>query len=112
MDNTLKEKYRQELQSEQARLTGLLERTGKHLYKRDEPYSADFAEQATEMENNEVVEALDAENRVTLQETKLALARIDTGEFGNCTDCGAEIDGDRLFAIPHVRFCINCARKQ
>ena len=112
MDNTLKDKYIKELQSEQERLTALLERTGKHLYKRDEPYSADFAEQAVEMENNEVVEALDQENKVTLQEIKLALDRIESGDYGNCTDCGAEIASDRLFTIPHTRLCISCAKKQ
>ena len=112
MDDTLQDKYNQELQSEKKRLIALLERTGKHLYKRDEPYSADFAEQAVEMENNEVVEALDTENKVTLQEINLALDRIESGEFGNCTDCGAEIAADRLFSIPHTRLCISCAQKQ
>ncbi|HAY46618.1 MAG TPA: conjugal transfer protein TraR [Gammaproteobacteria bacterium] len=112
MDNTLKDKFNKELQSEQERLTALLERTGKHLYKRDEPYSADFAEQAVETENNEVVEALDQENKVALREVKLALDRMEAGEYGNCTECGAAIASDRLFSIPHTRFCISCAQKQ
>jgi len=112
MNKELIDKLKLELQAEQKRLTGLLERTGKHLYRRDEPYSADFAEQAVEVENNQVVEALDAEGKTTLNEIKLALTRIDSGTYGDCTKCGSEIAAERLSAIPHVRLCIDCAKKQ
>ena len=42
----------EQLIGEQQRLLDLIERTKKHLYRREEPYSADFAEQAVEGENN------------------------------------------------------------
>lgn len=41
---------------------------------------------------------------------RAALARIDEGEFGYCTECGEEISPKRLDLDPTVPTCINCAR--
>lgn len=40
---------------------------------------------------------------------KAALARIDDGEFGYCTDCGEEIAPGRLDADPTHPMCVSCA---
>ncbi|MDR2826939.1 MAG: RNA polymerase-binding protein DksA [Candidatus Adiutrix intracellularis] len=37
-----------------------------------------------------------------------ALERIDTGEFGICETCGAEIGAKRLEARPVTTLCIDC----
>ncbi|NNL10583.1 MAG: TraR/DksA family transcriptional regulator [Pseudomonadales bacterium] len=103
------EQIRQLLEAEQRRLDALVERTGKHLYRRDEPYPADFAEQAVEVENNQVVEQLDENGKHRLAEIRSALARIEKGCFGICESCGEEIKQSRLEIIPHTRFCIDCA---
>lgn len=39
-----------------------------------------------------------------------ALARLDEGEFGYCTDCGEDIPTKRLNLDPTVRTCVNCAQ--
>ncbi|MGR8947990.1 MAG: TraR/DksA family transcriptional regulator [Gammaproteobacteria bacterium] len=102
-------KFKSQLDEQRQRLTELLERTGKHLYRRDEPYSADFAEQAVEVENNQVVEALDDNAKTELDEIKAALERIENGTFGACLKCGDEILEARLDLIPYARFCTSCA---
>ena len=38
-----------------------------------------------------------------------ALSRIESGEFGYCTDCGESIPPRRLELDPTVPTCINCA---
>ncbi len=38
-----------------------------------------------------------------------ALARIDEGEFGYCTECGEEIPIKRLELDPTVPTCVSCA---
>ncbi len=38
-----------------------------------------------------------------------ALRRIDTGEYGDCLECGEEINVRRLQADPANSKCINCA---
>ena len=97
------------LQQEKERLEALVERTSKHLYRRDEPYSADFAEQAVEVENYQVVEQLDEDGKGSLLLIKKALAKIDDGSFGSCETCGEPINEDRLKAVPYTPHCIDCA---
>lgn len=39
-----------------------------------------------------------------------ALARVETGDFGYCADCGEEIAPARLELDPAAPLCISCAR--
>ncbi len=39
-----------------------------------------------------------------------ALARIETGEFGYCLDCGEPIDEKRLNVDPTLPKCLSCTR--
>ena len=39
-----------------------------------------------------------------------AAARLDTGTYGVCEHCGAEIEVERLDALPGTRHCVDCAR--
>ncbi len=41
-----------------------------------------------------------------------ALARIDSGDYGVCADCGAEIDPKRLTALPFALLCSECATRR
>ncbi len=103
LEKQLKEKY--------SILTDRIERTAKHLYRREEPYSADFAEQAVEVENNEVVEHLDDEAKVELAQINSALQRLQDGDYGVCTNCQSEINEARLRVLPAAQLCIKCAEK-
>ncbi len=100
-----------QLLSEQHRLDSLLSKTRLHLH-RSEPVSADFAEQATETENDQVVEALDQEAQIELSQINKALLRIEQGTYGACVVCGERINPKRLEAIPHTPFCFSCASEK
>ena len=110
MNNNTIQEIKVNLEAEQSRLSGLLDRTHAHLH-RSEPLSADFAEQAIETENDEVVEVLDRDGQVKLDQIKKALARIDEGTYAQCTECAAKVQEARLLAIPETEFCIKCASK-
>ena len=110
MDQKTIQAIKLKLEVEQTRLAGLLERTHAHLH-RSEPLPADWAEQATETENDEVVEVLDRDGQVELYQIKKALTRIAAGSYGKCTECGVDIQEARLLAIPETEFCIECASK-
>jgi DnaK suppressor protein len=43
-----------------------------------------------------------------LREVQGALQRFDLGTFGICLDCGEEISGKRLVAVPWTTSCITC----
>jgi YteA family regulatory protein len=41
-----------------------------------------------------------------------ALGRMDTGQYGNCEDCGREIPLERLEALPYTTLCIECQQEE
>ena len=71
--------------------------------------SADSQEQAQELENAEVVDALGNEARLELSRIAKALDQIKNGAYGNCVDCGESIPMARLKAYPFAARCIRCA---
>jgi RNA polymerase-binding transcription factor DksA len=36
---------------------------------------------------------------------------METGDYGICTKCGAEISKERLEIVPYAALCIKCAEK-
>lgn len=73
------------------------------------PLESDSKERATQIENQEVVDALGNEAREELGQISAALSRIDSGTFGLCEDCGDSISEQRLLAFPQAEKCIDCA---
>lgn len=41
-----------------------------------------------------------------------ALARIEDGSYGKCSNCGKDIGEERLEARPWATLCIDCQRKE
>ena len=74
-------------------------------------HSADWSEQVTERENEEVLEALIQEGEDELRQINAALARMDAGTYGLCVSCGEPINPERLQALPYTALCIRCASK-
>lgn len=74
-----------------------------------EPLDPDFAEQATQAENDEVLDSLGNAARTEIAMVKQAIARIDKGQYGLCRLCGKPINTERLKAIPYSSMCIKCA---
>ena len=71
--------------------------------------SADSQEQAQELENAEVVDALGNEARIEISKIAKALEQIKNHTYGVCTDCGETIPMARLEAYPFADRCIRCA---
>lgn len=71
--------------------------------------SADSAERATEMENDEVLEEFGQVGEEELRAIDAALDRISKGRYAQCVECGELISMDRLKAVPHTPFCKDCA---
>ena len=90
----------------------LLERVAAIARDSQVPGSADSEEQAVELENEEVLSALDDEARQTLGLIDEALARLERDEFGVCQSCGNPIAPARLEALPYAALCIDCAGRQ
>jgi len=76
-----------------------------------EPVEKDFAEQATQSENDDVLAALDDEAQTMVMQIDAALGRIEQGSYGVCSACHEPIQPERLKAVPFVEMCISCAEK-
>jgi DnaK suppressor protein len=56
--------------------------------------------------------ALAADTLAGLEEVAFALARMDDGSYGVCTDCSAPIGIERLMAVPQTRYCVACQQRR
>jgi DnaK suppressor protein len=72
-------------------------------------HSADSQEQAQELENAEVVDALGNEARLELSKIAQALEQMKNGSYGVCLSCGEQIPLERLKAYLFADRCIRCA---
>ncbi|HBR96513.1 MAG TPA: dimethylmenaquinone methyltransferase [Gammaproteobacteria bacterium] len=97
----------QRLLARKAQLTARLHRIENNL---DSPKPADFTEQATLRENDEVLEEIGSTGLEELGQIEAALRRIKAGTYGRCEECGEPIAPARLDIVPYTATCIDCSR--
>ena len=78
---------------------------------RHEGMTSDWAEQATERENDVVLQSLGNNAQQELAMINSALKRIEAGEYFRCSVCGENIPPARLELLPFSSQCVNCADK-
>ena len=103
------DQIRTDLERKRGELLSRLEQLRQDLRR---PNNPDFAEQATERENDEVLDALDGAGRAELAAIGRALARIESGDYGTCAGCNEPIPIKRLEVLPYSVYCVNCADRQ
>ncbi|NQU60166.1 MAG: TraR/DksA family transcriptional regulator [Rhodospirillales bacterium] len=99
------EKLRKRLEDRKAALFASAKEIDAELRVTPDP---DFAEQAVEMEDDEVLEGLGQAAMAEIDQISAALKRIETGTYGACTACGNPIGEARLEAVPHATQCMDC----
>ncbi|MEO9524803.1 TraR/DksA family transcriptional regulator [Marinobacter alexandrii] len=98
-----------ELETLRADLKARLSRFEAHQHREDGALDKDFEEQATQTQNDEVVDSLETETREELVQIERALERIDQGLGDECESCGQPIDPRRLQVLPYTTVCVDCA---
>ena len=98
---------RKHLEAKKNELIGRLERVTQNVRR---GYEADSEERAKQMEDHEVVDALGNDARAEIHKITAAIARIDSGDYGVCKECGLDIEESRMTVHPYAEFCIDCAR--
>jgi RNA polymerase-binding protein DksA len=73
------------------------------------PLDKDFAEQVVQMENDAVLAGIGEATAAELAQINRALAQLDAGNYGICSNCGKPIGDGRLQALPYSDRCITCA---
>ena len=103
---------KQQLLKRQAELKKRLTSIKSDVRHENEPLSSDWQEQATERQNDEVLDALGNAARKELRQIVKALKRLEAGDYFSCSSCGEDIGEDRLKLLPYTELCVRCAQKQ
>ena len=111
--------FREVLRKLRARLRGDLDQMTDEALRRDQPDSSGnlsnvplhMADVGTENYDQEFTLSLIENEQVVLDQIQDALARVDEGTYGMCTECEQPIAKPRLQAIPYAKYCIECARE-
>ena len=74
--------------------------------------SGDLIDIATDSLEHELNYIFEEREREKLQNIDEALRRIQDGSYGECDECGDDIELERLMALPFTRVCIDCKAKQ
>jgi DnaK suppressor protein len=77
-------------------------------------YTDHMADQGTEAQEREKAAVFATKEGRYLYRLEEALRRLyhDPKNFGTCHTCGAEVGFERLDALPHARYCIDCKLKE
>ncbi len=105
------EEIREQLLHRRDEILAIVNKVGKHISHREQPFDRDSGERALELENLDALFAIDRETRLELRKISDAIERIDDGQYGFCDECGAAISAARLAALPHTDTCIDCAER-
>ena len=110
MQSTAKyELVKQQLLQRKHELTSRGRSVNSDLRREHEPLSPDFADQATQRENDDVLMAIGESGAAELGLINQALERLSRGEYGRCQKCGKDIAPARLAVVPHALHCASCA---
>lgn len=77
-------------------------------------YTDHMADQGTEAMEREKAALFATKEGRYLYRIEEALRRLynDPENFGSCHTCGADVGFERLDALPHARYCIECKVKE
>jgi RNA polymerase-binding transcription factor len=112
VDKKRLEYYKKKLQTRREELVKAIARTGQEGREADEDPTVDLADKAANSYTKEFLFGQTHNDRALLQLVDEALTRIREGTFGQCVQCGEELQQKRLEAVPWTRYCINCQEKQ
>jgi DnaK suppressor protein len=111
MDKKRLEQFKKRLETRQQELRRLVSRNVQDGRAADEQAAQDIADKAANSYTKEFLFHQSHNDRQLLQLVEEALSRIREGSYGECVNCGNELNAKRLEAVPWTRYCINCQEK-
>jgi DnaK suppressor protein len=108
MDRASIARFRKSLEARHRELRIGVAKTQKEMLTAQHDYGKDEGDRANTSLAKEMQLGHKSRDRALLSAVDAALKRIREGAFGECLNCGQEIDVKRLEALPWVRYCITC----
>src|SRR5689334_8499806 len=112
MDKKKLETFKKRLEERQQALRKAVSRTEEDGRIADQDSAQDVADRAANSYTKEFLFSQSNNDRQLLNMVETALQRIREGSFGECVNCGNEINSKRLEAVPWTRYCIECQEKK
>ena len=101
-----KDQLRRQLKSELDSIAARLHRKTEALS--TEVDGGDFIDVAQSLEHQGQEQLIASRLTEQARRLRVALTRLDDGEYGVCSECGARIPQKRLLAIPDAATCVAC----
>ena len=111
MEKKKLESYKKRLEERQQELRRVVSRNVQDGRDADLETAQDIADKAASSYTKEFLFSQSNSERQELAKVEEALARIREGTFGECANCGNDINPKRLEAVPSTRYCIDCQEK-
>ena len=111
MDAKKLDGYKEKLLQKRLSLTQMVQRTEGYGREKDQNIQ-DVADMAVESYTKDFLFGKSSGDRHILQLIQEALDRIEDKSYGECANCGNEIQPKRLEAVPWAQLCIPCQSLQ
>jgi DnaK suppressor protein len=108
MDKKEMRKFKTLLQSRAEELRRSVAETQQEGRIAQEVHGRDEGDRASRSHEKELLFHRNTQVRNLLKAIESALDRIEDGTFGECINCGQEINTKRLEALPWTWYCITC----
>src|SRR5258706_14284770 len=111
MDKKKLEAFKKKLEERQQTLRRTVSRTEEDGRVADLETAQDIADKAASSYTKEFLFSQSNNERQLLAQVEEALGRIREGTFGECANCGKDMNPKRLEAVPWAKYCIECQEK-
>lgn len=102
-------RFKKKLLEKQSEVVDIVHRTEEYGREADsEGIAMDIADRASSSYTKEFMFSKSNNDRQLLQVIAEAIDRIGEGNFGDCMNCGEQVERKRLEAVPWARLCIKC----
>jgi DnaK suppressor protein len=108
MDKKTVKTYRDRLLARRESLFSQVTEAELSSRERDLEATQDPADMAANAYTKELLISMSANDRMLLQLIDEALQRVEKGEYGECINCGEQVQIKRLDAVPWARYCLKC----
>jgi DnaK suppressor protein len=108
MDKKKTKTYRDRLLERRESLVSQVTEAELSSRERDMEATQDPADMAANAYTKELLISMSANDRVLLGLIDEALARVESGDYGECVNCGEPVSDKRLEAVPWARYCVKC----
>lgn len=102
---------RQILTARYDEIVARLEKVDRDIRHVSQPLDRIMDEQSLELQNDEVLGALDDSIRDEIKHIKRTMERLDKGKYGLCEVCAKAIPDRRLEVVPYATTCVECEAK-